>query len=410
MNKGLDLVYFTLFPWENPYSSVSLSFTKEFAKHNRVFYINHPYSIKDFVTNMGDDLVKTRRADLLKNQMRYESIKDLDNVIAVHPPLTLPINWLPNGMLYEQFSAYNNKIILKTIKKVIDDYQLKDFIYLNCFNPFFAGVLPKDFGQLLSIYQCIDDMTQEKYTARHGARLEQSVMGKADAVTVTSTELYNLYEQFNPNTHIVHNAVDISIYKKVHEVQFPRPKEIATIKNKIIGFIGNMDKDRINYKLMKKIAQGHRDKTLLLIGPINNTEYKEIGLDKEPNVIFTGSKNIHDLPPYVQHIDCAIIPFACNTLTKSIYPLKINEYLAGGRAIVSTTFSEDIKSFSDNIYLAANEEEFVQLIDRAIQENSPQKLAERVEVAMQNTWASRVKQVWEIVDQSLAKKTSKIHS
>ena len=157
MYRDLDIVYFTLFPWDNAYSSVSLSFAKEFAKNNRVFYINHPYSVKDFYDNFNTPMGKERRKDMFLNRMRYETVEDLsDNIVFAHPPLTLPINWMSPGSLYNQAWKMNNRKILKTIKKVIDDYKLSDFIYLNCYNPFFAGTLPKDYGQIVNIYQCID--------------------------------------------------------------------------------------------------------------------------------------------------------------------------------------------------------------------------------------------------------------
>ncbi len=405
MFKDIDIIYFTLFPWDHPYSSVSLSFSKEFARNNRVFYVNHPYSFRDFLDNFNTEMGKSRRSHLLRGKMQYENIEDISpNIIAAHPPLTFPINWLSPGGFYNALSAYNNRVILKTIKKIIDDYQLKNFIYLNCFNPYFAGTLPKDFGQIANIYQCIDDMTQEPYTARHGARLEAEVIKAADITTVTSTNLWKLKSPLSAETHIVHNAADITNFERTLKENFERPKELEGISGKIIGFTGNLDHCRVDYPLLKKVAERHPDKTLLLVGPINNTEYKEIGLDQLPNVIFTGSKDIRELPHYLQHMDCVLIPFALNLLTKSIYPLKINEYLAAGKAVISTRFSDDIQGFSDYIYLGGTHEEFVDLIDQAIGENSKEKIKARNALAQTNTWTSRVKQFWEIVEQYLVKK------
>ncbi len=405
MYRDLDIVYFTLFPWDHPYSSVSLSFAKEFAKNNRVFYVNHPYSIKDFAGNFNSKMAKERRKHMLTNKMRYEKIEGVsENIIGVHPPLTFPVNWLPEGGVYNVFSAFNNKVILNTIKKVIEDYKLNNFIYLNCFNPYFAGTLPNGFGQIVNIYQNIDDMTQEPYTARHGARLETEGAREADIVTVTSTNLWELMSPFNEEVHIIHNAADISNFERVLHEKFEKPEEIKHINNKIIGFVGNLDHCRIDYPLLKKVAEYHSDKTILLVGPINNSEYKEIGLDKMSNIIFAGSKNITELPRYLQHMDCTMIPFLCNKLTKSIYPLKINEYLAAGKAVVSTSFSKDIRGFADYIYLADSHEEFVKMIDNAIAENSEERVQSRNALARTNTWSARVEEFWTIVEDYLMKK------
>ncbi|MCB0517401.1 MAG: glycosyltransferase [Lewinellaceae bacterium] len=402
MHADLDIIYFTLFPWDNAYSSVSLSFTREFAKNNRVFYINHPYSVKDFLKGWKQPMVQQRKGDLLANKMRYETIPELPEVVAVQPPLTLPINWMQPGKTYDKLYEYNNRIIVNTIRQVVKDYKLKNYIYLNCFNPYYAGVLPKDMKPRLNIYQCIDDMTQEAYTAKHGARVEEEALRNADIAFVTSRMLHRLKKHLNPNTYVLHNAVDISIFREALEGPLPRPEELQGVKGKIIGFTGNINEYRLNYPLFKKIAEQHPDKTLVLVGPLNSECYKDYGLDKMPNVILTGGKHIRELPAFLQHFDVAIIPFLKNKLTASIYPLKINEYLAAGKPVVATDFSEDIRSFAKDIYLAESEDAFVNLINKAIGENCRELVAQRVATANQNTWTERVKQFWEVVDEHLA--------
>ena len=405
MRKDIDIIYFTLFPWDNAYSSVSLSFTREYAKNNRVFYINHPYSIKDFLKGWNQPMVKERRKDMLLNRMRYESIPELPDVVAVQPPLTFPINWMSEGKSYERFYEMNNRIILNTIKQVVKDYNLTNYIYLNCFNPYYAGVLPRDeFKPLLNIYTCIDDMREEKYTAKHGARLEEKALAAADISFVTSHNLFRLKQHLNPNMHILNNAVDVSIFKKALEGPLPKPKELEGVTGKIIGFTGNINEYRLDYRLFKKVAEKHSDKTLAIVGPLNSNDYIEHGLDKMPNVILTGGKHITELPAFLQHFDVTIIPFLLNKLTASIYPLKINEYLAAGKPVVATNFSQDIRSFADDVYIANNEDEFVDLINLAIAEDCLGKVEHRNATACSNTWEERVREFWEVVESTLEEK------
>ena len=395
-----DIIYFTLFPWDNAYSSVSLSFTREFAKHGRVFYINHPYTIKDFVAGRKEPMVKARSKAMLTNRMRYEEIPELpDNVIAVQPPLVIPNNFLQPGKLYDRLWRYNHRVILDTVNRVIKDYDLKDYIYLNCFNPFFGATLPRpEFRPLLNMYQCIDDMYEEEYTAKHAAKLEERVLAEADVAIVTSRNLKKLKKHLNPKTHILHNAVDTTIFERAVTEKLERPAEIKDVTTPIIGFTGNINEYRLDYPLFKRVAVEHPDKTLVLVGPLNSDDYKTHGLDQLPNVILTGGKHITELPAFLQHFDCTIIPFQCNRLTASVYPLKINEYLAAGKAVVSTAFSEDIRTFEKDIYLAEDHDAFVRLIDRAVTENDPQRVAQRTATAASNNWTNRVREFWEIVE------------
>jgi glycosyltransferase involved in cell wall biosynthesis len=107
-------------------------------------------------------------------------------------------------------------------------------------------------------------------------------------------------------------------------------------------------------------------------------------------------------------MDCTIIPFKYTTLTKSIYPLKINEYLAAGKAVIASNFSEDISGFKDVIYLSEKDEDFLENIDRAINENSGIKIQERIAKAQENTWEARVKSFWEILGDYYNKKNEDV--
>lgn len=408
MDKKYDIIVNSLFRTDHSYSSVSLSFAKEMAKTHRIFYINHPYSVKDIFENRKNDVLRQRFPDIVRGKMHYEKLPEIpENFIAVTPPPTFPINFLPAGFLYDSIYRYNKRLVLKTIKQVIKDYNLKDFIYLTCFDPFFVPVLPKELGAYLSIYQCIDDIATEPYIAKHGIRLENEAAAESDITLVTSKNLWRKFVEIQPETYILNNAVDISIFKDLPYKNYEKPAELANIQVKIIGFVGNLDPVRTDYVLLRRIAETHPDKTLLLVGPINSPEVYEQGLDKMPNVLLVGSKRIYDVPQYLKFMDVTILPSLINQMSKSVYPLKINEYLAGGKAVISTNFSEDIRTFKDYIHIADNHEHFIKLIDVAVHDYSEEKIQQRVAFANQNTWGDRVRQFWEIIDEHSEKKNKK---
>ncbi|MEM9824594.1 MAG: glycosyltransferase, partial [Bacteroidota bacterium] len=264
-----------------------------------------------------------------------------------------------------------------------------------------APALPPPPWPAQNLNQRGDETTPQPYTARHGVYLVEAAIANADLTLVTSRELYRLKSPFTDQIEILNNAADIAIFKKALDIDYPKPDVIKDIKGKIIGFIGNLDAIRVNYPLIQKTAVAHPEKTIVLVGPINNEIYREIGLDQMPNVIFTGGMPIEALPPYLRYFDCTIIPFHCNTLTKSIYPLKINEYLAAGKAVVATNFSPDIEGFKSQLFLANDEEEFVQLIDPAIAAHSETAIANRIATAKTNTWKARIEQFWDFVNPRL---------
>jgi teichuronic acid biosynthesis glycosyltransferase TuaH len=199
--------------------------------------------------------------------------------------------------MYDFFQRINNGIILRTIEKIKKDHNVKNFVYLNCFDPFYAGYLPKKMGAMLSIYHCIDDITQNAYSDKHGTDLENEAIRQSDLTFVTSTNLKTLKNAYSDRIEYYFNAADNAVFEKVLTEKYPKPKELEGRTGKVIGFVGNLDELRIDYPLLKKVALAHPEKTLLLIGPINSPEPKEIGLDLLPNVIFAGSRKLQDLPP-----------------------------------------------------------------------------------------------------------------
>ena len=378
-NKNIDIVCFSLSRWDAPVSSPAASLAKELSKKNRVFYIEHPYSFKDYLTEG-------------KSAGEYED----GNIHVITPPLVYPINFLPEGKLYDWFSRLNQEIVLRIFRKILKKYNIGEYIFINFFDPFFLRDVPADIRPVKFIYQCMDDISQEAYTKKHGVRLENEIVKNADVVLCTSRELTKIKSAISKNVHFHPNAADVELFKTAATDILNRPQELSFNDKKIIGFTGSIEY-RTDYELLYEVAKYHSDKILYLVGPVIGDEHTRYGLTKLPNVVFAGAKKLHELPSYLQYFDCCIIPYKVNKLTASIYPLKINEYLAAGKPVVATHFSEDIFSFRDHAFIAETRDQFLRMIDIAIDENNLNKKVARVEAAQANSWERRVEEFWEII-------------
>lgn len=285
---------------------------------------------------------------------------------------------------------------MKTLRRVIRQSHVQQYLFINFFDPFFLQSIPDDIKPALYIYQCMDDISQVAYTAKHGVRLENEIVKRADVVLCTSRELAKLKSAYSANVHFHPNGADAELFKKAAVDVLNRPADMNFGDKKIIGFTGSIEY-RTDFELLVKLARHHHDKILFFIGPVSGNEHIKSGLTKMPNVVFAGAKPLGELPAYLQYFDCCIIPYKVNTLTASIYPLKINEYLAAGKPVVSTNFSADIQSFSDVAYIVNTHTEFIEAIDTAIEENVVNKKIARMGAASANTWEKRVEQFWDIV-------------
>ncbi len=188
------------------------------------------------------------------------------------PPLVYPINFLPGGKIYDRLSAVNNSILLKTLRKLIARNHIREYIFINFFDPFFLRTIPTDLRPARFIYQCMDDISQVPYTAKHGVRLENEIVKNADVVLCTSRELTKLKSPFSPNVHFHPNAADVALFNTAATDVLSRPPDMNFGDKKIIGFTGSIEY-RTDFDLLYKLAKHHHEKILFMIGPVSTDEH-----------------------------------------------------------------------------------------------------------------------------------------
>lgn len=391
-----DVIFLALARWDAPYSSTALSLAKALSHERRVFYIDNPVTLSEFVRRRDSPSIVARRERVRNGNACFIPDESLPNFIVVTPQLSLPINWLPAGFMYNYFSGVNDNRISEAINAVIRTYGIKRFIFVNSFNPLYGKKLSLEAEPLLTVYQSVDDIRQAPYLEKHGPRLEKMQVANADFTLVTSSYLRKNLSLYSPRVYHLPNAANSALFSRAMTETFARPDVFNSIPgaSKIITYIGNICQ-RLDYALVEKIAKAHPDKFVVLVGPqaarrnSSVTYAGETNLQRLPNVVLTGPRRQEELPAILQHSHCCIIPFLCNDLTKSIYPLKINEYLSAGKPVVSTAFSDDIQSFRPVVTIAENHQQFVNALDKVMMEDTKTRQAERLVYAAGNTWEAR---------------------
>ncbi len=392
--RSLPIFIITMSRWDDAVSSASLSLAKVFSRTNPVYYIDYPYSWADVWRERKKPTVQRRMPALLYGKNYITPVTNQNkNFLSATPKPVLPIYSLPAGAIYQAASNYNNKQIAKLIKRILKESDIKNYIFINSFNPTYLSKINRYLQPTLSIYHSRDAIEEVK---GHGLAKENECVQHYDMSMATSKQLCrNISLRNNREVHYFPNGGDVQLFKKAIDQNFSKPPELSNIKAPIIGYTGAVCQ-RIDYELLVKIARANSDKTIVMVGPRLDHQFTQINLDAIPNIIFTGPKKIDDLPAYLQHFDCTIIPFLKNNLTGGIYPLKINEYLGAGRSVVTTNFSEDIASFADYVYLANNHEDFLAMISEAIKNNDADKKMERLKIAESNAWEHRVDLFWQL--------------
>lgn len=386
------LVFQALPKWDAPYNSTSLTVAKLLSKSRRVFYVEHPFSWLDsFRSHTKEQRVKRSR------KLFEQPFEDFPDFYVIHPPRILPINALSEGAVYQSLLNLYKKQLWNRIDWVLDVFGIKKFGYVNSFDPVFFD-FKTSHNCIFKLYHCVDLIEGESYIAKHGATAEEEACKKADVVITTSKPLRQKLQVYNANTECIVNASDFDHFYEKRE----RPIEYADSDKERIVYTGSLG-HRIDYNLIKTIALENPDKEVILIGPKHPKYFKGQELEGISNIQFLGPRKYEDLPAYIQYADVLLIPFLKNELTHHIYPLKINEYLATGKPIVSTKFT-DLSEFNGLIEIIENNESSSAVLKSAVDNNSQRLHSQRIKFSSKNTWHHRLKD-WKAIISSLEVKS-----
>ncbi|NCD70808.1 glycosyltransferase [Mucilaginibacter agri] len=388
--------------FDSAIQATSLFVARNLAKNNKVFFVDYPFTFKDYLTYRNSEELQVRKskfpfsADGLINT-------DLPNFKVVICPPVVPINFLPEGKLFRVALKANEAIIAKRINTVLKSAGVKDFIFINSFN-FHYPDIAKTIKPSLTVYQCVDPMIVP-YDMKHGIISEDKLVKQSDVVICTSKALYNEKKLDNPNTYFVPNAADVAYFGKTLSADMPVHAKIKELPKPIIGYLGTIER-RIDYTLLEEVVKTNADKTFVLAGPVWDN-YIPNSITSQNNVHVIGPIPYNEAPQLIKGFDVAIIPFKKDEVSTTIFPLKLFEYLSAGKPVVVSDFNPDLKDYTDNVVAYADgPANFTAAINEALVTNDDQKIADRIAIAKLNSWEKRTEDIADIIDSHLQARTT----
>ena len=251
-------------------------------------------------------------------------------------------------------------------------------------------------GEQLVIYNCTDDYSlwpggnRELIVAQ-----EQQVLRKSGLVLASSDSLVAHCKPYNENVLLYPHGVNVEHFSCVTREQCPEPLE--SISHPIIGFFGLLY-EKINYDLLKKIAQTYSDVSIVLIG---KQAVDLSSLQQIQNIHLIGAVDYEDLPKYAVHFDAGLMPYILDEEIKKSAPLKLKEYLALGKPIVSVAV-KDVAVYKDLIYIAQDDDDFIAKVGSALSETDKARCKRRQKAVEKDTWNARVETVSKILEKDFA--------
>ncbi|WP_299361835.1 glycosyltransferase [Winogradskyella sp.] len=400
MIKGKDIIIVGIQPWDIEIGSNCKNIALEFAKDNRVLYVNPPM---DRITRYKQ---KHKEGVQKRIKISKEQLSDIEKIDAnlwnLYPKtLVESINWINSHELYKLFNKRNAKLFANNIKDAVNRLGFKDVLLFNDSSMFLGLHLKELLQPELYMYYVRDNLVKVPYWKKHGERIEPDVIENADVVVNNSEYYVDYTSKYNRNSVMVGQGCDVSMFND-SDNSIAIPKEFNAIHGPVIGYVGSLTTLRLDIELLEFIASQRPDWNIVLVGP-EDIAFRQSSLHQLQNVHFFGNKPADQLASYIKGFDVAINPQVVNEITIGNYPRKIDEYLAMGKPVVATE-TKAMQMFKDFVYLGQTKGDYVRLIDKALTEHSITKAKAQIDFANTHTWKNSVKAIYTAMESTLKQK------
>jgi len=374
-------------------SSLHWAFLRQRPQHVALKLVERGHSVVYF------DTPEYVSSGVLLDKMRKNQLVE---ILKINANLSIVRLYLPEfrGI----FAAIKNLIFKRAFK-----FALKQLAFHPNASIFYSLHFVPLIGILRSLnskiaYDCVDDILSfpEFATSKYRAA-EIELIKSSSACIATSRILCDKITRYSSTCVYLPNAMDFEHFNSsMKMLAFNTDPKVSALKHPVLGFIGAVF-DWIDVDLICKLAQIHPDYSVLLVGPV---DYGKEKLEAFANIVMVGKKPYESLPSYLSLIDVCLIPFKLNKITLASNPIKMYEYLAGGKPVVSTALPEVIRNASDIVAIGNDDSDFIAKVETAVKENIELKnnsiIERRLSFARNNSWESRV----DVIEKLLNEMTS----
>ncbi len=241
------------------------------------------------------------------------------------------------------------------------------------------------------IFEHIDEL--EVFSAAHEIGklrnwYDEAIDG-ADLVVGSARDLLEKVRKERPDAVLCPNGVDYRHF--ADHIPGDPPQDVADLAagdKPVIGYYGAIA-EWVDFGLIRKAANDLPEYEFVFIGPEYDASVKQhLEVFDLPNVRWLGVKDYKELPAYLHVFDVATIPFLVNEVTHAVSPLKLFEYFAGGRPVVTPALRECAQY--EAVLIADDAEDYVRKLRMAVDlRRDPEHLALLRRTARANTWEMR---------------------
>lgn len=186
----------------------------------------------------------------------------------------------------------------------------------------------------------------------------------------------------------------MSVYYFPHKVDFNLfqqsktkkiiPVDIKDIHKPIIGYYGTLS-DSNDWELIEYCVKKRPEYNFVFIGI---KDIKVPKLESKTNVYFLGRKEYSEIPSYGNQFDVCIMFWVRREWIKNCSPLKLKEYLALGKPVVSTYIEELEINYKNIVYISKDKNEFLNNLDTALNNDINERISRGLEYVRSDSWGN----------------------
>ncbi|WP_026974072.1 glycosyltransferase [Alicyclobacillus contaminans] len=291
-----------------------------------------------------------------------------------------PVAVLPFGNMYRTVNRWNQALLAQQIRTACPG----PYILLPML-PTSVDLIPH-LSPVAVVYDCVDFHAHfEGWIAADVVDgMERALVYQSRFVYATADRLKQRMEQWHCDVRLLPNAAEVDHFATAATAaEHPLLKNIPGPRVGFVGGIGSW----VDQAFIAGLAQQLSDIHFVLIGPV---ETSVEALQQQPNVHFLGLQPYAELPQFLAGFAATLVAFRNNELSQAVNPIKVYEYLAAGREVVSTPIHEITSRMSDYVWLARNADEGVAALLEILNGRRRAKAEDVANFLRANTWSARV--------------------
>jgi len=229
-------------------------------------------------------------------------------------------------------------------------------------------------------------------------KLHEQAIDRADLVFYSGRKLFDEATRGRDHSYLLEQGVDYERWSKVTTLSIA--PEIDKIPHPRLGYFGAIEPWLVDQELIKRAARERPSWQWIFIG----NRSRGIEIEDLPNTHFLPPVQYEELPAYAAGFDVCVLPWETEqAFTSYGSAIKVREYLASGKPVVISPLPE-YEPMGDVLRIARSRDEFLRLVEDALNENDESASAKRQAAVASGTWDARAEWVSGLIEKTLAKK------